>query len=112
MRFAILGSRGYPSDYGGFETFVRRLAPYLRDQGDEVTVYGRSTGGKTTVEVVDGIRSVRTAGIDRKSLSTLGSGLTSTLHARREGADTALVLNCANGVWLPLLGGATPRWRS
>src|SRR4051812_27021557 len=26
MKIAILGSRGYPSTYGGFETLVRRLA--------------------------------------------------------------------------------------
>ncbi|MEY4175920.1 MAG: hypothetical protein RI900_3085, partial [Actinomycetota bacterium] len=41
MRIAIIGSRGYPSTYGGFETFVRRLAPYLAEQGHEVTVYCR-----------------------------------------------------------------------
>lgn len=106
MRFAVLGSRGYPSTYGGFETFVRRLAPYLRDAGDEVTVYGRQTGARTQVEVVDGIETVATAGVDQKSVSTAIAGLTSSVHARRHGHDAVLVLNCANGIWLPLLRSA------
>ena len=28
-RVAVLGTRGYPSYYGGFETLVRKLAPFL-----------------------------------------------------------------------------------
>ena len=38
---AIIGTRGYPSYYGGFETAIRRLSPYLADQGWRVIVYGR-----------------------------------------------------------------------
>lgn len=38
---AIIGTRGYPSYYGGFETAVRKLAPFLQDNGWDVTVYGR-----------------------------------------------------------------------
>ncbi len=41
MRFAVIGSRGYPSTYGGFETFVRALVPYAVADGHEVVVYGR-----------------------------------------------------------------------
>lgn len=38
---AVIGTRGYPSYYGGFETAIRKLAPYLADNGWDVTVYGR-----------------------------------------------------------------------
>lgn len=103
MRFAILGSRGYPSTYGGFETFVRRLAPYLRDAGDDVVVYGRQSGLRTRRTTVDGIEVVTTAGYDKKQFSTLVAGLTSSVDARRRRPDAALVLNCANGPWLPVL---------
>src|SRR4051812_7453306 len=44
-RVAIIGTRGYPSFYGGFETAVRRLAPFLCDRGWDVTVYSREQGG-------------------------------------------------------------------
>lgn len=97
---AIIGTRGYPSHYGGFETAVRHLAPYLCDSGWRVTVYGRSglTGpGDPRVE------SRTTAGIDRRSLSTLSYGLSSVIDSCVVRPDVALVMNVANGFWLPLL---------
>jgi hypothetical protein len=54
-RVAILGSRGYPSTYGGFETFVRRLAPWLVAQGLDVSVYTRD-GVRWGSEEADGVR--------------------------------------------------------
>ena len=99
---AILGTRGYPSFYGGFETAVRRLAPYLADQGWQVLVYGRK--GAVKEESVDPrIERVTTPGIDNKSLSTLSYGLTAALHAAVKKPDVVLVMNVANGFWLPIL---------
>ena len=37
-RIALLGSRGIPAKYGGFETFVERVAPALACEGREVWV--------------------------------------------------------------------------
>lgn len=99
--FALVGSRGFPSTYGGFETFVRRLAPYLAAQGDRVTVYGR--GGNRGARMVSGVRCITTMGYDSNSLSTLSYGLTSTWHGRSQDFDAALVLNVANGFFLPVL---------
>lgn len=101
---AIIGTRGYPSFYGGFETAVRKLAPYLVDSGWDVTVYGR----KGTTAKLDSARDLRvntveTAGLETKSLSTLSYGLTACLHAARAKPDVALVMNVANGFWLPIL---------
>jgi len=39
MRVAILGSRGIPANYGGFETFAEELSVRLVQQGIDVTVY-------------------------------------------------------------------------
>ncbi len=39
MKLAILGARGIPARYGGFETFAERLATGLTRRGIEVTVY-------------------------------------------------------------------------
>jgi glycosyltransferase involved in cell wall biosynthesis len=101
---AIIGTRGYPSYYGGFETAVRRLAPYLAEQGWNVTVYGRPGATKAQDPACDErVRSVTTKGAETTSLSTLTFGLTSVLHALREKPDVALVMNVANGFWLPLL---------
>jgi glycosyltransferase involved in cell wall biosynthesis len=101
---ALIGSRGYPSYYGGFETLVRRLAPHLADSGWDVTVYGR--GGATRPD--DPLRDPRvrtrsTFGLETRSLSTLSFGCSSSLHTLGQRPDVALVMNVANGFWLPLL---------
>jgi glycosyltransferase involved in cell wall biosynthesis len=101
-RVAVIGTRGYPSHYGGFESAVRRLAPALADAGWDVTVYGRP--GATSADGADP-RIVRreTRGLETRSLSTLTFGLTATLDTARRRPDVVLVMNCANGFWLPLL---------
>ena len=101
---AIIGTRGYPSYYGGFETAVRRLAPYLANNGWDVTVYSRPDGIKTNDPGLDPrVTSVLTRGIETKQLSTLSYGLTSTVHAAAKKPDVALIMNVANGYFLPLL---------
>ncbi|WP_456415748.1 DUF1972 domain-containing protein [Thiolapillus sp.] len=39
MKIAILGTRGIPNHYGGFEQFAQYLALGLKQRGHEVTVY-------------------------------------------------------------------------
>lgn len=102
-KIAIIGSRGYPSSYGGFETFVRHFAPYLHEAGVDVSVYCRGSERRTGEEVVDGVRCVWTAGVDRKALSTLSHGLTASIDCVKRRPDAALILNVANGYYLPML---------
>jgi glycosyltransferase involved in cell wall biosynthesis len=101
MNFAILGSRGFPSTYGGYETLVRHLAPYLVRNGHEVTVYCRNRDDGRRSWSAEGVRCVATPGHDSKSLSTLTFGLTATLDAVFRRFDSILVLNIANGFWFP-----------
>ncbi|WP_344797482.1 glycosyltransferase [Frondihabitans peucedani] len=101
---AIIGTRGYPSYYGGFETAVRKIAPALADAGWDVTVYGRD--GSTRDDDPDRDPRVRTritGGVETKSVSTLSYGFTAVLDAVRRRPDAVLVMNVANGFWLPLL---------
>ena len=103
-RVVIIGSRGYPSYYGGFETLVRKLTPFLADRGWDVVVYGRpSTTVPTEAPTPPNVTSVMTKGIDSRSLSTLSFGATAAMHAVAHNADVALVLNVANGFFLPAL---------
>ena len=39
LRIAIIGSRGYPYVYSGYETLVKELSERLVKSGNEVTVY-------------------------------------------------------------------------
>jgi len=101
---AIIGTRGYPSYYGGFETAVRKLAPHLADQGWDVTVYSRPGATKLDDPERDPrVEVITTRGTESKSMSTLSYGLTASLDAARKRPDVALVMNVANGYYLPLL---------
>lgn len=101
---AIIGTRGYPSYYGGFETAVRKLAPSLVGMGWDVTVYGRRGATRLDDETAEAAVITRTThGFETKSLSTLSYGLTSTLDAAVRRPDVALVMNVANGYFLPFL---------
>ena len=42
LKIALLGTRGIPANYGGFETFAEELSVRLVDRGHSVTVYSRS----------------------------------------------------------------------
>src|SRR5580704_14086124 len=106
MKLAILGSRGFPSTYGGYETLVRHLAPYLAQAGHEVTVYCRARKAGQRVWHEEGVRCIATPGYDSKSLSTLTFGMTATLDAAFRSFDSVLVLNIANGFWFPVLRAA------
>jgi glycosyltransferase involved in cell wall biosynthesis len=103
VNIAILGSRGFPSTYGGYETLVRHLAPYLVRAGHAVTVYCRTRDEDRRIWITENVRCIATPGRDTKSLSTLTFGMTATLDASFRRFDSILVLNIANGFWFPML---------
>lgn len=103
LRLAIVGSRGFPSTYGGYETLVRYLARDWTARGHSVSVYCRTREEVRRTWTTEGVRCINTPGWDSKNLSTLSYGLTSHVDAALRGYDAALVLNVANGFFLPLL---------
>jgi glycosyltransferase involved in cell wall biosynthesis len=103
MKLAILGSRGFPSTYGGYETLVRYLARDWTQRGHDVTVYCRTREEGRRIWLTEGVRCIWTPGYDSKSLSTLSFGATAHLDSAIRRYDAALVLNIANGFYLPLL---------
>jgi glycosyltransferase involved in cell wall biosynthesis len=82
------------------------LAPYLVRAGPDVTVYCRTRDEGRRSWVAEDVRCVATPGHDTKSLSTLTFGATATLDASFRRFDSILVLNIANGFWLPVLRAA------
>lgn len=103
MKLAIIGSRGFPSTYGGYETLVRHLARDWALRGHDVTVYCRTRNEGRRIWLTEGVRCIWTPGYDSKSASTLSFGVTSHIDAAIRGYDAVLVLNIANGFFLPLL---------
>lgn len=100
---AIIGTRGYPSYYGGFETLIRSLAPFLADAGWNVTVFSRAADATRAGTPDPRITVVETPGMDTKSSSTLSHGYLAARHTVRAKPDVALIFNVANGFFLPML---------
>lgn len=69
MKIAIIGSRGYPYVYSGYETFVKELAERLVKQDIEVTVYCHKNLFHAFLAQVNGINLVYIKTIEKNSLS-------------------------------------------
>ena len=103
---ALLGSRGIPARYGGYETLLEELAPRLVARGFRVTVYGRTHAVRRRVRRFRGAEIVLLPCLRSKYLDTPSHTLLSLLDARARGFAAALVVNSANALFLPLLTGS------
>jgi glycosyltransferase involved in cell wall biosynthesis len=103
MRIAILGTRGIPARYGGFETFAEELSARLAAAGHAVTVYTRSHAAVPGVTVHRGVEVRRLPALRLKALETISHTLLSSLDARRRPFDVVLLCNAANAPCIPLL---------
>jgi glycosyltransferase involved in cell wall biosynthesis len=103
MRIALLGTRGIPAHYGGFETFAEELSTRLAERGHQVTVYCRAQGAPRHPQAVyRGVRLVYLPTIRHKYFDTLAHTFFSTLHLLAHRADAALYCNGANAIFTPL----------
>jgi glycosyltransferase involved in cell wall biosynthesis len=104
VRIALLGTRGIPAAYGGFETFAEELSTRLAARGHEVTVYCRQRHPEPRYR---GVRLQYIPTLRHKYLDTVAHTCLSTLHLLAHRADAALYCNAANAVftWLPRVFG-------
>jgi glycosyltransferase involved in cell wall biosynthesis len=103
LRIALMGTRGVPARYGGFETAVEEVGRRLADQGHHVTVYCRSDL-ETSASTWLGMRRRTLPAVRRQSLETLSHTGLSVLDAVvRPNYDVVVLFNAANAVFLPLL---------
>ena len=96
MRIALLGTRGIPANYGGFETFAEELSTRLAARGHQVTVYCRQ---RSAADLYRGVRLQYVPTIRHKYFDTLAHTFLSTLHLLFHRADVALYCNGANAVF-------------
>jgi glycosyltransferase involved in cell wall biosynthesis len=100
---AILGTRGVPANYGGFETFAERLALRLVEDGVATTVYCRSHYS-TASSPWNGVRLVSLPTIRTKHLDTVVHTLVSAVHlVVTRGPRDVVLCNAANAPVLLLL---------
>ena len=97
MKVAILGTRGIPASYSGFETAAEQLASRLSARGHEVIVYCRPHVVDRRLREWRGARLVHLPTIRNKYLDTFTHTLLSALHsAYRLKPDVALFFIAGN----------------
>jgi glycosyltransferase involved in cell wall biosynthesis len=83
MKIAILGTRGIPASYSGFETAAEQLASRLSARGHDVVVYCRPHVVDRTLATYRGAQLVHVPTIQNKYLDTFVHTFLSSLHAAR-----------------------------
>lgn len=105
MRIALIGTRGVPARYGGFETAAEEIGRRLVERGHEVVVYCRNPG-QTQSEYL-GMRLVNLPALRHRATETLSHTALSVGHTiLREHPDMAFMFNAANAPLLPPLHAA------
>lgn len=107
MKIAMMGTRGIPASYSGFETCVEELGARLVTRGHQVTVYCRSHHIKLTERYYKGMELVRLPTIQNKYLDTIVHTFLSTLHGSFRRYDVVLMFIVGNSLvsWIPRLTG-------
>ena len=103
MRIAILGTRGIPANYGGFETFAEHLSTRLVARGHEVTVYCRAHYTSPRELEFQGVRLKVLPTIRHKYFDTVVHTFLSALHSATRRYDAALICNAANAPFATIL---------
>ena len=109
MRLAILGTRGIPARYGGFETLAEELSARLAARGHDVTVYTRTRYAEPGLTTWRGAKIRVLPTVPTKYLDTVVHGVVSGIDAAFERFDAVLVCNAINAAscFLPRLSGRT-----
>lgn len=111
LHIAMVGTRGVPARYGGFETAVEEIGSRLAARGHRVRTYCRR-GPDAEQDAAPpltrylGMELVTLPATRRRSLETLSHTALSVAHLARHRTDVAFVFNAANAPLLPVLRAA------
>lgn len=99
MKIAILGTRGIPANYGGFETFVQEFSTRLVAKGYTVSIYCRKDNSDWCKPLYKGVRLVILPTIKHKYFDTVAHTFLSVLHVSLSDADIVYICNAINSVF-------------
>jgi glycosyltransferase involved in cell wall biosynthesis len=99
----MIGTRGVPARYGGFETAVEEVGSRLVTMGHDVVVYCR---GRDRSDSYLGMSRVRLPALRHPITETLSHTVLSVSHLFFHRTDVALVFNAANAPVLPVIKAA------
>ncbi|MEW6608865.1 MAG: DUF1972 domain-containing protein [bacterium] len=96
MKIAIIGTRGIPARYGGFETCVQELSMRLVEKGHEVIVYCRNSNSPDRPKEFKGVKLIHLPSVRTKIADTFSHTFFSMIHVLFGRVDVILVFNAAN----------------
>lgn len=97
LKVAIMGAKGYPYVYGGYDTMIRELGERLVKRGVHVRVYNHRALFPQKPRYVNGIECIYSIAIESKKLTQLSHSFFSMVHACFSDIDVIFVVNSANG---------------
>ena len=100
MRISVLGTRGIPASYSGFETAVERIGERLAQKGHEIVVYCRTHNITIKDDTYKGIRLVKLPSINNKYLDTLSHTVLSLVHVLTHRSDIIHLYGVGNSIFL------------
>jgi glycosyltransferase involved in cell wall biosynthesis len=106
VKIALIGTRGVPARYGGFETCIEEVGQRLVAAGHQVRVYCRPSGVAVHDDELDrylGMELIHLPVVRKRSVETLAHTALSVFHRSLAGADAAIVFNSANSPLLPVI---------
>src|ERR1700674_1749493 len=96
MKIAILGTRGIPARYGGFETLAEELSSRLAAPGHDVTVFTLPRYAQAGLTPMRGAQTRVVPPVPTKYLDTVAHGFLSSLDALFADYDAILFCNAIN----------------
>ena len=97
LKISIIGVKGYPYVYGGFETLIKELVERLVHKNVDITVYCHRILFKERPPVYNNVKLVYVPSIELKSFTQFVHSFLSTLHACFCKNDVIFYVNAANG---------------
>ena len=100
---AILGTRGIPASYSGFETSVQETSVRLVKLGYAVTVYCRSNHYSDKLSMFKGVHLKYSLSVKSKHLDTITSTIYSVFSLLKMNYDVIIVYGVGNSYFIPII---------
>jgi glycosyltransferase involved in cell wall biosynthesis len=103
IKIALIGTRGVPARYGGFETCAEEVSVGLARKGNDVTVYCRKDNWPEGGTEYKNVHLVLLPYIRSMVIETFSHSAISTLHAVFKRYDVIIFFNAANSIFAALM---------
>jgi glycosyltransferase involved in cell wall biosynthesis len=103
IRLAVLGIKGIPAQYGGFETCVDETSKRLVTNGVSVLVYCRKSISSKLLDNYNGIKLKYVDGIKTKNLYTISTTFISVIKELFSSNNVIHLYTVGNAIFIPIL---------